>query len=189
MSADRLLLNGRIYTMDPARPQATALAVCGERIRAVGGDELRALAGPGTEVVDLEGRTVLPGLTDSHLHLAWFALGLQQVDLTGTASREEMQARVAARAAVTPAGEWILGRGWNQEEWPDRRFPTAADLDEVAPHHPVVLTAKSGHALVANTRAMEQPASPPRPPTHPAGASSGTTRADPPASSWRRRCV
>jgi predicted amidohydrolase YtcJ len=155
MSADRLLLNGRIYTMDPARPQATALAVCGERIRAVGGDELRALAGPGTEVVDLEGRTVLPGLTDSHLHLAWFALGLQQVDLTGTASREEMQARVAARAAVTPAGEWILGRGWNQEEWPDRRFPTAADLDEVAPHHPVVLTAKSGHALVANTRAME----------------------------------
>ncbi|MDW8069208.1 MAG: amidohydrolase [Anaerolineae bacterium] len=156
MNIDTLLFNGRIYTMDPQCPRASALAICGGRIRAVGGDDLRALAGPGTAVVDLEGRTVLPGLTDSHIHLSWFALGLGQVDLTGTATREEMLARVAARAAVTPAGEWILGRGWHQEEWPDRRFPTAADLDAVAPAHPVVLTARSGHALVANTRAMEQ---------------------------------
>lgn len=156
MGADTLLLNGRIYTMDPRSPRASALAICGGRIRAVGGDDLRALAGPGTEVVDLEGRAVLPGLTDSHIHLSWFALGLQQVDLTGTATREEMLARVAARAAVTPAGEWILGRGWHQEEWPDRRFPTAADLDSVAPDHPVLLVAKSGHALVASTRAMER---------------------------------
>ncbi len=158
MSADLLLINGRIYTMDPQHPRASALAVCGGRVRAVGGDDLRALAGPGTEVVDLEGRTVIPGLTDSHIHLSWFALGLQQVDLTGTATREEMLARVAARAAVTPAGEWILGQGWHQEEWPDRRFPTAADLDSVAPDHPVVLTARSGHALVASTRAMERAA-------------------------------
>ncbi|MFN3763293.1 MAG: amidohydrolase family protein, partial [Anaerolineae bacterium] len=156
MSADLLLINGRIYPMDPQHPRASALAVCGGRVRAVGGDDLRALAGPGTEVVDLEGRTVLPGLTDSHIHLSWFALGLQQVDLTGTATREEMLARVAARAAVTPAGEWILGRGWHQEEWPDRRFPTAADLDGVAPDHPVLLVARSGHALVASTRAMER---------------------------------
>ncbi|MBC7225804.1 MAG: amidohydrolase [Thermoflexales bacterium] len=156
MNPDTVLFNGRIYTMDPHCPRARALAVCGGRVQAVGGDDLRALAGPGTEVVDLEGRTVLPGLADSHIHLSWFALGLGQVDLTGTASREEMLARVAARAAVTPAGEWILGRGWHQEEWPDRRFPTAADLDAVAPHHPVLLVAKSGHALVANTRAMEQ---------------------------------
>jgi predicted amidohydrolase YtcJ len=155
MNADLLLVNGSIYTLDPRRPRATALAICGGRIWAVG-DDLRALAGPGTEVVDLEGRTVLPGLADSHIHLSWFALGLQQVDLTGTASREEMLARVAARAAVTPAGEWILGRGWHQEEWPDRQFPTAADLDAVVPDHPVLLVARSGHALVTNTRALER---------------------------------
>ncbi|MGQ9717628.1 MAG: amidohydrolase [Anaerolineae bacterium] len=156
MLVDTLLINGNIYTMDPHRPRASALAVGGGHIRAVGGDELRALAGVGTEVVDLEGCTVIPGLTDSHIHLTWFALGLQQVDLTGTSSREEMLTRVAARAAVTPAGEWILGRGWHQEEWPDRRFPTAADLDAVAPDHPVLLVAKSGHALVANSRALER---------------------------------
>ncbi len=156
MLADLLLINGRIYTMDPQCPRASALAVCGGRIRAVGGDDLRTLAGPGTEVVDLEGRTVLPGLTDSHLHLTWFALGLQQVDLTGTASLADVRARLAERVAVTPAGEWILGRGWHQEEWPDRRFPTAADLDAVAPDHPVLLVARSGHALVANSAAMER---------------------------------
>lgn len=169
MKADVLLIHGRIYTMDPRCPRATALAICGERIRAVGEDDLRALAGPETEVVDLEGQTVLPGLADSHLHLSWFALGLQQVDLTGTASREEMLARVAERAAVTPVGEWILGRGWNQEEWPDRRFPTAAELDSVAPGHPVLLVAKSGHALVANTRAMEQAGIVPETPDPPGG--------------------
>ncbi|MCS7283597.1 MAG: amidohydrolase [Anaerolineae bacterium] len=169
MNADLLLINGCIYTMDPQRPRATALAVVGEYVRAVGEDDLRALAGPETEVVDLEGRTVLPGLTDSHIHLSWFALSLQQVDLTGTASREEMLARVAARVAVTPMGEWILGRGWNQEEWPDRRFPTAADLDPVAPSHPVLLVAKSGHALVANTRAMERAGITPATPDPPGG--------------------
>lgn len=156
MPPDILLINGRIYTMDPQCPRASALAICGGRIRAIGGDELRTLARPGTEVIGLEGRTVLPGLTDSHIHLSWFAQGLQQVDLTGTASREEVLGRVAARAAITPPGEWILGRGWHQEEWPDRRFPTAADLDAVAPDHPVLLVAKSGHALVANTRALER---------------------------------
>ncbi len=169
MSADILLVNGRIYTMDSRVPRASALAVCGGWVRAVGGDDLRALAGPETEVVDLGGRAVLPGLTDSHIHLSWFAQGLQQVDLTGTASLEEMRARVAARAAVTPAGEWILGRGWHQEEWPDRRFPTAADLDAVAPAHPVVLTARSGHALVANTRAMERAGITPDTPDPPGG--------------------
>lgn len=156
MLADILLINGRIYTMDPQCPRASALAVCGGRIRAVGGDDLRTLAGPGTEVVDLEGRALLPGLTDSHLHLTWFALGLQQVDLTGTASLADVQARLAERVTATPAGEWILGRGWHQEEWPDRWFPTAAALDAVAPDHPVLLIARSGHALVANSTAMER---------------------------------
>jgi predicted amidohydrolase YtcJ len=156
MPADILFVNGIIYTMDPEFPRAGALAVGGERILAVGGEDLRDLAGPQTQVVDLQGRCVLPGLTDSHLHLMWFALGLQQVDLSGATSLAEVQRRLAERAAVTPEGEWILGRGWDQEQWPDRRFPTAADLDAAAPRHPVMLTAKSGHALVANSLALER---------------------------------
>ncbi len=169
MPADILFVNGLIYTMDPESPRASALAVGGERILAVGGDDLRDLAGPRTQVVDLGGRCVLPGLTDSHLHLMWFALGLQQVDLTGTTSLAEVQRRLAERAAVAPEGEWILGRGWDQEQWPDRRFPTAADLDAVAPRHPVMLTAKSGHALVANTPAMERAGVTPETPDPPGG--------------------
>lgn len=156
MLADILLINGRIYTMDADLPPVSALAIRGDRILAVGEEGLRDLAGPRTEVTDLKGRCVLPGLTDSHLHLTWFALGLQQVDLNRTTSLADVQARLAERVTVTPAGEWILGRGWDQEQWPDRRFPTAANLDTVAPCHPVMLTAKSGHALVANSAAMEQ---------------------------------
>jgi len=156
MRADVLLVNGHIYTMDLGRPRVSALAVVEGRVRVVGDGELRDLAGPETEVIDLERRCVLPGLSDAHIHLEWFALGLQQVDLTGARSLEEMLERVAERVRVVPPGEWVLGRGWDQEQWPERRFPTAADLDRVAPHHPVALTAKSGHALVANTMALRR---------------------------------
>ena len=154
MEADILIVNGTVHTMDPSRPRASAVAIRAGRILAVGGEELRELAGSHTQVVELEGRCVLPGLTDSHVHLSWFALGLQQLDLTGVRSLEEMLDRVAERVRTTPAGEWVLGRGWDQELWPEPRFPTAADLDRAAPHHPVALTAKSGHALVANTAAL-----------------------------------
>ena len=156
MRPDLLLVNGRIRTLDPRRPLASALAVADGRVVAVGGEDLRDLAGRGVRVFDLEGRTVLPGLTDAHIHLGWFALGLREVDLRDCRSLGEMLDRVAERVHTTPPGEWVLGRGWDQEAWPDPRFPTAADLDRVAPHHPVALTAKSGHALVANTLAMRE---------------------------------
>jgi predicted amidohydrolase YtcJ len=106
--------------------------------------------------IDLGGRCVLPGLTDSHIHFKWFSLGLHQVDLTGTGSLEEMLQRVAERVAATPPGEWVLGRGWDQEQWAERRFPTGVDLDRFSPHHPVLLTAKSGHAAVANSLALQR---------------------------------
>ncbi|MGD1996388.1 MAG: amidohydrolase [Anaerolineae bacterium] len=155
-SEDLLLVNGSIYPMDPHYSVASALVVREGRVLAVGGSELRDFAGSDVRPVDLEGRCVLPGLTDSHVHFAGFALGLQKVDLAGTRSLEDALARVAERAAETPPGEWIEGRGWDQERWLDRRFPSATDLDRVAPRHLVALTAKSGHVLVANALALKR---------------------------------
>ena len=164
MLADQLLINGRIYTMDAGCPRASALAIAGERVLAVGDDPsaLRDLLAPGGEVLDLGGRCVIPGLTDSHIHFTWYALGLRALDLTGATTLDEMLALVAKQAQETVPGErwaesaegWIIGRGWDQERWPERCFPTAADLDTVAPAHPVMLRAKSGHALVANSLAL-----------------------------------
>jgi len=154
MIADKLLVNGKIYTVDAERPRASALAIGGKRILAVG-DDLDDLLASGGEVLDLEGRCVLPGLTDSHIHFTWYAIGLRRLDLAGVPSLDEMLARVAARAQKTEPGAWVAGGGWDQELWPERSFPVAADLDKVAPAHPVVLRAKSGHALVANSRALQ----------------------------------
>jgi predicted amidohydrolase YtcJ len=137
----------------------------------VGDDSpMRDLLAPGGDVIDLQGRCVIPGLTDCHVHFASYALGLRELDLGDAASLDEAMARVAKRAQETPPGGchpepdfgelsravegWIVGRGWDQERWPERRFPTAADLDGVAPNRPVALKAKSGHALVANSRAL-----------------------------------
>ena len=157
MLADQLLVNGQIYTMDAGRPRASALAIAGERILAVGDDAatLRDLLAPGGIVLDLGGRCVLPGLADSHIHFAWYALSLRQLDLAEAASLDHVLALVAERARQTPPGKWILGLRWNQEQWPTRRFPAAADLDHVAPDHPALLRARSGHTLVANSRALQ----------------------------------
>jgi predicted amidohydrolase YtcJ len=154
MLADKLLVNGRIYTMDAECPQASALAIYGEHILAVGGD-LDGVLAPDGRVVDLGGRCVLPGLIDSHIHFASYALGLRAVDLTAAATLDEVLSLISQRVRETEPGIWVQGRGWDQERWPDRRFPTAQDLDSVAPLHPVVLMAKSGHALAANSRALE----------------------------------
>ncbi|OGT27260.1 MAG: hypothetical protein A2Z17_00870 [Gammaproteobacteria bacterium RBG_16_66_13] len=103
--------------------------------------------------IDLQGFVVLPGLTDAHIHLEKYARQLQRVDCE-TSTRDECLRRVGTRAEATPRGDWILGHGWNQNDWD--RFGTAADLDAVAPHHPVYLTAKSLHAGWANSQALRQ---------------------------------
>ena len=158
MLADQLLVNGRIYTMDAERPLASALAISGERILAVGDDSsigpghsLHDRLAPGGQVLDLGGRCVIPGLTDSHIHLIWYALSLHAVDLVPTTTLDQVLALTAERVEKTERGQWVMGWGWDQERWPERRFPTAADLDTVAPDHPVVLRAKSGHAMVVNS--------------------------------------
>ena len=151
-----VLTNGSIYTMDPSLSHVSALAIRGERILAAGDAALEASRRGEAQVIDLAGRTVLPGLVDSHIHFGWFARALRQVDLTGAGSLQEMLDRLGERAEATPPGTWIGGRGWDQELWPTPRFPTAADLDRVTVAHPVFLTAKSGHAAVANSEALAQ---------------------------------
>jgi predicted amidohydrolase YtcJ len=153
-AADWILWNARIYTQDPEQPEAEALAVVGETLAAVGPMEaVRAWQGPRTRILDLKGATVLPGLIDAHLHLEGYARLQMGVDVD-TPTLEEALARVARQAATRPPGEWIVGRGWLQERW--GRFPTADDLDRVAPAHPVALWARSGHALWANREAMRR---------------------------------
>ena len=107
-----------------------------------------------TKVIDGGGRTMLPGLIDAHGHLIGLGFGALQLDLSGTASLAELQRRLNEYAAANPEMPWILGRGWNQETWPDKSFPTAADLDAIVADRPVSLTRVDGHALVANSAAM-----------------------------------
>ncbi len=157
MKADLVLYNGRIYTMDPGAGCAGALAVAGNRIVAVGDDaEMRALLGPDGRAIDLEGRAVVPGLIDAHVHFGWHSVAAAQrrLDLDN-APKAKAVAQVASRARELPPGRWILGGGWNQNVWPDPVMPTAADLDAVAPDHPVALQSKSYHATWANSRALE----------------------------------
>jgi predicted amidohydrolase YtcJ len=151
-----VLRGGRIRTQDPARPLASALAARGGRVVVVGSDaEVAGLVGPHTRVVELHGRTALPGLFDAHLHLAGLAEGVRRVDLVGTRSEAEVVARVAAHAAQSPPAAWVLGRGWDQNDWADTAFPTHAALSAAVPGRPAALWRVDGHALLANAAALE----------------------------------
>ncbi|MBI4543284.1 MAG: amidohydrolase [Gemmatimonadetes bacterium] len=147
---------GKIYTADAARPVASALAVRGGRIAYVGNARgALAMRGPQTVVLDLAGRTIIPGMVDAHAHLAGLGTLLRTVELVGTLSYEEVVTRVAARAREIRPGEWIRGRGWDQNDWPDTRFPTHEALSRAVPSHPAILTRVDGHALLVNARALD----------------------------------
>ncbi|MGB1249571.1 MAG: amidohydrolase [Candidatus Promineifilaceae bacterium] len=148
----QLLTNGKIYTMDASQPTATAVAMRDGKLIAVGSDEaIRALGG--TEI-DLDGRCVIPGLIDSHVHFEGFSLALSEINLLDTESLEVAMARIETRADATSEGEWLLGRGWTQADWASHQFPTSADLDSVSGQHPAYLRHRSGHAGWVNSRAM-----------------------------------
>jgi len=149
----KLLHNAHIHTLDASTPTASALVIDGERILAAGGSELLEQF-PLAEKTDLGGRVVLPGLTDAHIHMQYYSLGLQKIDCE-TSTREECLLRVADRARTAPPGKWILGHGWQQNDW-GGEFPTAAQLDASVPDHPVYLTAKSLHAGWANSAALRR---------------------------------
>ncbi len=152
---DMILTGGTIITLDPYLPPAQALAIVDGRILTVGRvEEVRALAGLGTKRIDLKGAVVLPGLTDSHFHLLGFGRSLNELQLAGTGSIEEVARMVAAKTRELPPGAWITGRGWDQNDWPVKRFPTRGMLDKVAPDNPVYLRRVDGHALWVNTKVL-----------------------------------
>ncbi len=156
VQADLVVTNARVYTADVNRPTAEAFAVREGRIAFVGGARgALALAGPKTQRLDLGGQTVLPGMVDAHAHLLGLGQALRTVDLVGTRSYDEIIARVVERARALPAGTWIRGRGWDQNDWADTRFPTHEALSRAAPNHPVYLTRVDGHAALVNAKALE----------------------------------
>lgn len=145
----------RIDTMDPAHPRAEAMAFDAQgRILAVGSRQALLEAHPGAVRVELGDATVVPGLIDAHGHM--FGLGMSQLtaDLVGTSSKQEVLARLRAFAATLPPQAWLIGRGWDQNDWPEKTFPTAADLDALFPDRPVWLERIDGHAGWANSAAM-----------------------------------
>ena len=150
-----VLVAGRIHTMDTARPRAHAMAFDGDgRILALGGVAALQAQFPAAVLLDVGPATVVPGLIDAHGHVAGLGLNAMRVDLAGTASKEEALQRLRDFAAELPEGTWLLGRGWDQNRWAVKQFPTAADLDVHFPDRPVWLRRVDGHAGWANSVAM-----------------------------------
>ncbi len=159
MEARTIYRNANIYTMDPSRPRAEGIAIAPDgTIMGIGShDEISLFEGPGTTIVDLEGRTVLPGLIDAHGHVAGLgAYELGVLDLSNPTDGMELLERVAQSALRRAPGEWILGGRWDHESWPSGELPTHDDLSRATPEHPVWLRRVDGHAGLANAEAMRR---------------------------------
>lgn len=157
-----VLVEGNIVTMDEAKPRAEAMAIRDERIIALGtNEEIRKLIAPATKVIDLDGRLTLPGFIEGHGHFLSLGQTKQRVDLSKAQSWEEIVDLLAQEARRQPKGTWILGRGWHQEKWRDKPknhlegYPPHDELSRVTPGHPVLLVHGTGHASIANQKAME----------------------------------
>lgn len=153
-----MLIGAKLHV---APPGATALAITGDRITAIGSDrEIRALAGPRTQVIELAGASVTPGLIDAHCHLYGLGLDLESASLREATSEQaavELAAKFAddaTRRGAAASGDWVVGRGWDQNRWPGQRFPTKSSLDRVLADRPVVLRRIDGHAAWVNSKAL-----------------------------------
>jgi len=156
-SADLILINGTVITVDPADRIAQGVAVAGGKIVAVGTNaDIRALANSRTQTIDLHGRTVTPGLIDTHVHFSETA-DLFSINLSDIAIKkiDDVVKRVAERVATAKGGEWIRGSGWDEGKLAERRYVLASDLDKVAPNNPVWLEHTTGHYGVANSYALK----------------------------------
>jgi predicted amidohydrolase YtcJ len=154
--ADSVFINGNIYTVNEKQPHAEALAVKDSRIVYVGSNQgATAYRGPKTNILDLHGATVVPGLTDSHYHLMGVGEREVTLNLEGTTSLEDFLSKVKARVDKTESGKWVTGRGWIETFWSPQAFPTRYDLDKISPNNPVFLERADGHGAVANSLAFK----------------------------------
>jgi predicted amidohydrolase YtcJ len=159
MTAVKLVLkNANVITMEPTSPSASLVAVKDDRIIFVGTDgDLESLSGPGTKVIDCRGKALIPGFIDSHCHIFSFLRNQLTVDLSPSVvhSIEDIKAAIHRKAAVTPPGQWINGSDYTEFYLAEKRHPTRWDIDEVAPDHPVIMSHRSLHACVLNSKALE----------------------------------
>ncbi len=152
--AETVFVDGPVFTADTVRSRASAVAVSGERIVAVGHEEVRELIGANTEVIDLSGRMLVPGFQDAHVHPVWGGLDMLRCDLGELNSRQDYLERIGEYAQANPELEWVLGGGWSMSAFPGGT-PRASDLDSVVPDRPAFLPNRDGHGAWANSRALE----------------------------------
>lgn len=154
--ADLVLLNGRIWTGSAAQPEAEAVACLGGKIAAVGGTaEIRRWIGPRTRVIDLQGKRLVPGFNDAHVHFVDGGQGLASVQLRDAPTEREFRDRIARFAARLAPGRWILNGNWDHENWTPARLPTRQLIDEGTANNPVFINRLDGHMALANTAALK----------------------------------
>jgi predicted amidohydrolase YtcJ len=153
---DLILTGGRIWTENPAQPEAEAIAISGGRVVHVGTSaDILATKGRETKTIDLKGRRVVPGFNDAHVHFYYGGASLASVQLRGTKSKEEMRSKVAAFAKSLPKGEWILLGEWDPQAWNSPGLPDHHLIDDVTPDHPVFVNQTDAHTMLANALAMK----------------------------------
>lgn len=154
-----ILINGKIYTMDKERNIVDAIGIKGDIIEKVGSnEEIMTLKKDNTKIIDLEGRVVLPGFNDSHMHLLSYGHSLNRIELGGANSIEALNSTIkkVIEEKAIEKGEWVNGRGWNQDYFMgEKRFPTRYDLDNISLEHPILIGRACGHIVVVNSKALE----------------------------------
>src|SRR5687768_11063340 len=153
-TADLIIHNAKVYTVDSSFSISEAIAIKNGKILAVGASSTLLSYYDADTIVDAKGKFIYPGFIDAHCHFYRYALGLNTVDLTGTNSWEAVLEKLTAFAKANPEG-WLIGRGWDQNDWPVKSFPDKQRLDELFPDRAVVLTRVDGHAAIANQQALD----------------------------------
>lgn len=155
-SADLIISNAKVWTGDKGHPHAEAVAVIADRIVAVGSNaELDAWRGAQTKLIDAQGKLLMPGFNDAHLHFISGGAQLDQVDLKDAGSPEEFARRIASQAGKTPKGEWVLGGNWDEQKWAPAQMPTRELIDAATPSTPVFVNRYDGHMALANSLALK----------------------------------
>jgi predicted amidohydrolase YtcJ len=169
-TADLIITNAKVWTVDKAHPTARAVAVLGDRIVAVGSNaDVNVWRGHDTKVIDAGGKLVLPGFNDAHVHFVSGGLQLESVQLNDATSKQEFVRRIAAQAKKTPKGEWIQGGDWDETKWSPLSLPTKELIDPVTPDNPVFVSRYDGHSALANSAALRLAGIKPQTPDPPGG--------------------